>query len=135
MSAYGSSMSWTYWDMAKQYYFFSNPQEQKSILYRVANPMENKTLQTEIVCRQMGWELYHNEMRASILDKLSGHSSALEYLTKTPKETGELRSWDYSNLGFSVLSIELRKKINEPVQTFTLSQPTPYNEVRGDLFM
>ncbi len=132
VSAQGASMSWTYWDLAKQFYFFKNPNQQKSVLYRIADPMMDQILQREMVCRQMGWEIYHSEKRQSIREKLSRYPLALEYLAKSPKTTKELRSWDYANLGCSVRNIELHAKVSNPVQTFTLLNPTPYREVTNE---
>ncbi|MEA5461684.1 hypothetical protein VB796_21630 [Arcicella sp. LKC2W] len=118
ISEYGLSLSWVYWDIAKQYYFYKNPHLQKSpILYPPKNPMEDKNIQEEIVLRQLGWEIFRQRENEELLKKISNEKIVMDYIKKTPKEGGQLRSWDYKNFGGFLSTVEISFKINRKVVT------------------
>jgi hypothetical protein len=56
-SKFGQSKSWANWDIGKQLFLNDNP-NQSSSKYRLANPLEDKRLQEEIVARMVGWEMH-----------------------------------------------------------------------------
>jgi hypothetical protein len=56
-SKFGKSKSWANWDIGKQLFLNENP-NQSSSKYRLANPLEDKRLQEEIVARMVGWEMH-----------------------------------------------------------------------------
>ena len=117
LSAYGLSLSWVYWDIAKQYYFYKKPHLQQSpILYPPSNPMEDQGLQREIVLRQLGWEVYLERKNKKLLEKISNEKIVMEYIKKTPKENGQLSSWDCKNFGIPLSSVELGFKVNRKVE-------------------
>lgn len=57
ISQWGEKDSWVQWDIAKQLYFFlTEDQTIQSPKYRIANPLEDKPLQQEIIDRHIAWE-------------------------------------------------------------------------------
>jgi len=56
ISRAGMSESWAYWDIGKQLYMNTNPDE-SSNNYDLANPLEDETLFWDMVYRMIGWEM------------------------------------------------------------------------------
>jgi hypothetical protein len=54
ISRAGMSESWAYWDVGKQLYFYSNPEESN---YKLGNPLTDKSIQQTIINRMIGWEV------------------------------------------------------------------------------
>ena len=103
-SPYAQSKTWALWDISKQYYYFTHPKEVDP-KYKIANPMESKGKQQEIVDRHVGWEVYgayHGDQQGSILERLKTNRRFREikaYLDKAPKANGTLSSYDLAALG------------------------------------
>jgi hypothetical protein len=56
ISMAASSESWAYWDIGKQLYMYTNPDE-SSGNYVLGNPLEDKTLFWDMIYRMIGWEM------------------------------------------------------------------------------
>ena len=54
ISRAGMSESWAYWDVGKQLYFYSNPEESN---YKLGNPLTDESIQQSIINRMIGWEV------------------------------------------------------------------------------
>lgn len=107
VSPHGKSFSWASWDIGKQFYYFTHPNEADRN-YTIANPLESEEKQREIIDRHLGWEAYAvfnnpaTEERQRWKEKILGdprYSKALAFLNKTPKENRTLSSKDLAELG------------------------------------
>lgn len=107
---YGNSISWTYWDIAKQNYFFNNRKEADP-RYDIGDPLANRNIQKQIADRHIGWETHMAVRRMTyseqvrFMSKISGNNFIRKIkinrlLAKRVKpENNELSSLDYSKLG------------------------------------
>jgi hypothetical protein len=56
-SKFGQSETWALWDIGKQlYHYGTGGVETDSAKYRVANPLSDDEMQSEIIARHLGWE-------------------------------------------------------------------------------
>ncbi|MEK9160237.1 MAG: hypothetical protein AAB383_05935 [Patescibacteria group bacterium] len=69
LSPYSESLSWAYWDIAKQLHLSNHPEE-STPEYRLGNPLHDPRVVEEIISRHLGWELHQKwripEARLSI---------------------------------------------------------------------
>ncbi len=100
-SPFLNSKTWAMWDIGKQYYFATHPDEADK-RYEIVDPLKSSEKITEIVDRHIGWEVYHaknkefmkNFGKHPLYDKLS------KFLEKAPKSSnGDLSSKDLARLG------------------------------------
>ena len=101
VSPYGMSKSWAMWDIGKQYYLFTHPDESGEE-YEIDDPTTSLKKQEEIVNRQLGWEAYRAFKNPDWQKRVSSDphfSKALVLLNKVPKSNGQLRSKDLAELG------------------------------------
>lgn len=106
LTSFSRSLTWVYWDFAKQYYLAKHPHE-SSPEYHLGSPMEDTQVREDILNRHLGWELYekwrgdyHQEI-ADALDRLDLELRAdlLGYLNRTPKSNHTLSSSALAELG------------------------------------
>lgn len=89
-SVYGNSITWSLWDIGKQYHFFTH-QEENDPRYAVGHPLESEEKAQEIVDRHVGWEFYGFSRSPSGTDAVRAlrHDRrfvrALPLLNKEPK--------------------------------------------------
>ena len=102
VSAEAQSLSWAMWDIGKQYYYFIH-QNEADPKYEIAEPLESKEKQEEIVNRHLGYEAYRafnsNSEWKKKIEKDNRFTRALELLNKKPKQDGQLSSYDFAELG------------------------------------
>lgn len=101
VSSFLESNTWAMWDLGKQFYFF-NHQDEADKKYTIANPMKSPEKITEIIDRQIGWEIYHSRDK-SFIDKFKGHPEYVRLqslLSKQPQpERGDLSSKELAEIG------------------------------------
>lgn len=109
-SEWGDSDTWIEWDICKQLYFYLNPDGiNLSPNYRIANPLEDKQLQQEIVNRHIGWEYWgtkemFNDTRwdkdAVIIDIMDNEKYRSSFNFPKERSSGrEISSWGLELLG------------------------------------
>lgn len=102
VSPFGKSRTWAIWDMGKQYYYFTHPNENDS-KYPIGDPF-SEAKSEEIVNRHLGWEAYgaynQNEQK-EFLEKIPADKrlSILGLLKRRPKDNGTLSSKELAELG------------------------------------
>ena len=96
------SPSWAYWDLAKQFYFFTHKSE-ASPDYVIADPYESPGKHDEIIDRQLGFELFKARDKSFLAKytKVPGYEKLHALIEENPpiKENGNLRSKDYARVG------------------------------------
>lgn len=100
-SAFGLSLSWAAWDVCKQYYFTKHPDE-SGPGYPVENPFSGRELQSQMINRQIGWELYrvYKDTAFLALDEDHPHREEIEHIfEQRRKANGELSAKDYAEVG------------------------------------
>jgi hypothetical protein len=101
VSAHGHSRSWVLWDIAKQHYYLTHPDEADS---RYSLPsVENMDKMNEISLRHLGWEAYKafqesSEWKSKIRNR-PFWAKVKPYLERPPKENGTLSSLELAELG------------------------------------
>lgn len=65
------SLTWIIWDVSKQYYMYKNPEASNSDYYDNTNPLTSSDKQTEIINRQLGFEIFHNDRNFIFLNGLN----------------------------------------------------------------
>lgn len=108
LSPYSVSKSWTFWDIAKQSYLSQHPEESTSE-YHLGDPMSDYQVQSAIIRRHLGWELYRQWknnpnsqaiVRSALLRLMPERRAEAEQLLNKPAEAnGTLRSIDLAKLG------------------------------------
>ncbi len=106
LNPYSQSLSWAYWDIAKQIHFSSRPDESKPEYY-LGNPFKDTRVVKEIVSRHLGWELHQNwripESRARVEAAIAHnrHKQEIEILLNKEgkSENGTLSSHELTLLG------------------------------------
>ena len=102
---YTRSLSWAFWDMAKQYYFYTHTKEADEN-YSIADPFSLEK-QKEIVNRHVGWEAYNNRGPTTKfhigISKMPDSREKAQILflirQKQSKPNGTLSSFDLAKLG------------------------------------
>lgn len=102
ISPFGKSRTWAIWDMGKQYYYFTHPDENDS-KYAIGDPF-SEAKSEEIVNRHLGWEAYgayNQNGQKEFLEKIPADKrpSILVLLERKPKDNGTLSSKELAELG------------------------------------
>lgn len=106
LNPYSESLSWAYWDIAKQIHLSNHP-ELSTTEYHLGNPFQDSRVVEEIICRHLGWELHQKwrmpEFRVLIETAIAHkrHKQEIEaLLNKEGKaENGTLSSHELMRLG------------------------------------
>ncbi len=105
-SPYSLSVSWAFWDIAKQSYLNKNREQSDGTKYHLGDPFVDRQVQADIVHRHLGWELHQNwrgQARATIASHINSKSEKariLELLDKPGKaENQTLASNELLELG------------------------------------
>ncbi len=105
---YSLSLSWSYWELAKNIYYSENPNEADRKNYNLLNPLTNIEKQVEIQDRQIGWEVYNKMIQGKLDDFLNNiknpifRKRLIEFMIEKPKENGTLPSYKLAELGKNV---------------------------------
>lgn len=105
-SSFLGSKTWAMWDIGKQYYYASHPDEADK-RYTIADPLRSPEKVREIVDRHVGWEAYRTKDKkfAERFKKHPLYKKLLEYLNKPAKRNGDLSSKDLADLGAVIRKI------------------------------
>jgi len=111
-SKFGKSITWAYWDIAKQYHLSTHPTNvDRQRPYIIDNPLTNDELAASISDRHLGWELYHAFKGSgedwNLIARLNSTDPTYQeikaLLRKEPDSTGsperDLNSYDLSQIG------------------------------------
>jgi len=106
-SDYAVSKTWANWDVAKQFYYFTHPEEINP-KYKIQDPLSSANKSQEIINRHVGWEIYRaynqgkeREFLYKIKD-IGLREQIKEMLNSAPKENGTLSSWKLAELGLLI---------------------------------
>ncbi len=86
ISPYTKSQTWSIWDIAKQIYFISHPNETDSNRYRIANPLTDTEKEKEILFRHIGWEIYSNKFLLFTNNHMKPEEEQLNCFSKVNKK-------------------------------------------------
>lgn len=109
------SQSWALWDMAKQHFYLTHPEEIMDG-YTAGDPIHDAEKRSEMVSRHLGWEIYSNRQSFEetvnqnpalkrALDKSGQADQINALLNKDPKENNDLSSKDLARLGDLIRSV------------------------------
>lgn len=150
-SEYGKNDTWIYWDLAKQYYYFMNPEESNPNKYDLADPVTSEKLQEEMIERHVGWEIFHPNRKYFIemIDRKGfDDPEVLQYFINPIKSDQRLNSRQYQELGELLLSKPIsfidQKKPDSDLDEYYLGEilqaeinsyldPSAHNELRDFL--
>ncbi len=99
-SKYIDSTTWAMWDIGKQFYYVGHPKESNE-KYDIADPFQSPEKITEMINRQVGWEVYRAK-ETGFAEKFKKHplyKKLEEYLNMAAKNKGTLSSKDLTDLG------------------------------------
>jgi hypothetical protein len=109
-SQYLGSKTWAMWDIGKQYYYATHPDEADP-KYVIADPLKSPEKVQEMIDRQVGWEAYRAK-DSKFAEKYKKHplyKKLQEYLGMKSKNRDTLSSKDLAELGALVRKISESK--------------------------
>ncbi|MBV9349606.1 MAG: hypothetical protein JO026_02545, partial [Patescibacteria group bacterium] len=131
VSPFGKSESWVMWDIAKQKYYFSHPEERREG-YEVADPLTSEDKQEEIVNRQLGFEVYQAFRRRTLPEALRRRieenpplAAARSLLQGAPNASGSLSSKDLAALGKYFRTGSINELLNKNEEGSSAETPPP----------